>query len=88
MVHLIISGNVQGVGFRQFVKHHAKKLKISGWVTNLPNGNVETLLDGNMESLQEMIKLCKKGPPLSHVENVNIEYRDGALNSDLFEIIK
>jgi acylphosphatase len=87
MIHVIISGDVQGVGFRQFVRYNAKKLNIKGWVKNLPDGNVEGMFTGNRQNLNTMIEFCKKGPFLSRVENIELnELPDREFES--FDIIK
>lgn len=87
MVHIIISGKVQRVGFRQFIKYKAKKLDIKGWVKNLPNGNVEGMFCGDRENLNNMIKICKEGPYLARVSDLKItELTDEEF--DNFTIIK
>jgi acylphosphatase len=88
-VHLFISGRVQGIGFRQFVKHHANKLNLKGWVTNLSDGRVEALLDGEEKKVREMVEICRKGPFLAEVKNVDIDW-NYELPADIidFQIIK
>jgi acylphosphatase len=76
--HLFISGFVQGVGYRQFVKSHAKKLDLKGWVHNLPDGRVEAVIQGEKKIIEELIQLCKKGTFLSEVENVEVEWEEKA----------
>lgn len=71
--HLIISGGVQGVGFRRFVAYHARKKNITGWVKNLPDKTVEACFVGDDAQLQKMITICKKGPEISLVENIDIK---------------
>lgn len=71
-VHIFISGVVQGVGYRQFVKSFAKKNTISGWVQNTPEGKVEAVLQGSIENVEKMVKLCWKGPFLSEVKDIAI----------------
>jgi acylphosphatase len=73
MVHVIISGDVQGVGFRQYTKYQANKLNVKGWIKNLPNGNVEGMFTGERKNLETLIEFCWKGPFLAKVENVKIE---------------
>lgn len=73
MIHVLIEGNVQGVGFRQFVKSQANKLNIEGWVKNLPDRRVEAMFVGNRESLENMIEFCRKGPFLAEVKDIKIE---------------
>ncbi len=59
-VRLFISGYVQGIGYRQFVKANATRLGLSGWVRNLSDGRVEALIQGDKKKIEEMITLCKK----------------------------
>lgn len=70
--HLFISGFVQGVGYRQFVKSNAQKLDITGWVKNLPDGRVEAVVQGKKDEVTKLIELCQKGPLLSEVESVDV----------------
>ncbi len=59
--HIIITGFVQGVGYRKFLKHEARKRGITGWTRNLPDGTVESVLIGEKEKIEEVVSLCKKG---------------------------
>ncbi len=70
--HVFISGFVQSVGYRHFVKKLALDLGLKGWVKNLPDSRVEALFTGNKENIEQAIELCKKGPFLSEVENVDV----------------
>lgn len=78
--HIFISGRVQGVNFRRFVEKNAKKLNIKGFVRNLYSGEragqVEAVFEGGDKEVEEMINLCKKGPILSKVENVEVIYEE------------
>ena len=71
-VHLFISGFVQGVGYRQFVKSHAKKLGLTGWVRNLPDGRVEAVIQGEKDLIENLITLSRRGPVLSDVDHVEV----------------
>ena len=76
--HVIISGFVQGVGFRQFVKHNASRLSITGWVQNTKDGNVEAVFQSSKQADIEMIiAFCHKGPFLSEVKNVVVTWEQG-----------
>ena len=88
VAHIFISGFVQGVGFRQFVKKSAVKLGLKGWVKNLPDNRVEGIFVGEKEIIEKMILICKKGPFLSGVENVDIVWEDLEENLTGFEIRK
>lgn len=71
-VHIFISGVVQGVGFRQFLKYSAKKNSVVGWVQNTADGRVEAMLQGSKENIEQMIVLCRKGPAVSEVKHVEV----------------
>ncbi len=75
--HVFISGEVQDIGFRSFVRWQAKKLNLTGWVRNVPDGRVEAVLEGEEKNLQEIIKACHEGPPLSRVEDVDVSWLEG-----------
>jgi len=81
--HLIISGRVQGVGFRMFTKIKAENLGLSGWVRNLKDGRVEVVLVGPKEKIEEMLSWLKQGSPLARVEEVKIEGKK-AIKKDPF----
>jgi len=70
-VRLLVSGRVQGVGFRWYVARHAQSLALRGWVSNLANGSVEVVASGNVAAIAELEALVRRGPRFSHVENVD-----------------
>jgi Acylphosphatases len=72
-IKVIIYGKVQGVGFRNFVFLHAKKLNIRGYVKNNPDGTVEAVFEGDEDNINKMIELCKKGPERARVDKINIK---------------
>jgi acylphosphatase len=85
-VRIYISGFVQGVGFRQFLKAWAKRLNLLGWVKNLSDGNVEVFVQGEGKDVQKMIAECRKGPFLASVKDVTItKEKDQSFKS--FEIL-
>jgi acylphosphatase len=71
---VIIEGRVQGVFFRASTRDEARKLGISGWVRNLPNGDVEGLFEGDKSNVTQMLAWCYKGPPYAVVHKVNVSY--------------
>ena len=75
-VHLYISGFVQGVGFREFVKREARKLGLVGWVRNLADRRVETVACGDEATIKKFIEIASKGPFLSEIKGVSIEWEE------------
>ena len=73
--YILISGKVQGVGFRYFTRQNAMKLGVHGYAKNLPNGKVEVVAEGDKATLDEFVKILWKGPPASRVEDVKVEAR-------------
>ena len=72
---LRISGRVQGVGYRFFVQGVAQNLGLSGWVRNLPDGDVEAFVEGSRAGIDAFIRQLEKGPPLSRVERVSADWQ-------------
>lgn len=71
-VHVFISGQVQGIGFRGFVRRKAKQIGIKGWVKNLEDGRVEAVFEGKDRKVKEVLEECRKGPPFSVVDKIEI----------------
>jgi acylphosphatase len=67
--HLIVSGFVQGVGFRFYARHEALASKLTGFVRNLPDGSVEIEAQGTEEQLKRLVKWAKHGPQNAIVES-------------------
>lgn len=76
VAHVLITGFVQGVGFRQFVKRNARNLSLTGWVRNLSDGSVEAVIGGSQDNINRLIDHCKKGPFLSEVHNVTVSWNE------------
>ena len=73
-VHLIIRGRVQGVFFRAHTIREAKRLGLTGFVRNRPDGTVEAVAEGPREGLEQFVAWCRRGPELAHVEDVEIAW--------------
>lgn len=67
---IVVSGRVQGVGFRWFVSRQAKSLGIAGWVRNNPDGTVELEAEGEVDALDKLEAALRQGPRLADVEDV------------------
>ncbi|MFL6385162.1 MAG: acylphosphatase [Nitrososphaeraceae archaeon] len=74
--HLLISGKVQGVYFRHNTQIVAYRHKVTGWVRNLKDGQLEVALEGDEIDVGHVIKWCKIGPPEAKVEHVNVQYEN------------
>ena len=68
----IVTGRVQGVGFRWFVNELAALEGAGGWVTNRPDGAVEALIQGEAEALARIERQIRRGPPAARVETVDV----------------
>lgn len=71
-VHIIISGEVQGIGFRAWVRRQAEAWGLTGWVRNRDDGTVEVVTEGPREKLEQLVKRCHHGPDVAWVEKVEI----------------
>lgn len=69
-LRLYITGTVQGIFFRDFVKENAERYNVKGFVRNLEDGRVEVFLEGDFDDVNKMIELCKQGPKHSQIQNV------------------
>jgi acylphosphatase len=71
---ILVTGRVQGVWYRDFVKKNAIALFLSGWVKNNPDGTVSAAVQGEEEIINRLIDKLKIGPPLSKVEDVKVNW--------------
>lgn len=69
-----IAGRVQGVGFRYYAEREARRLGLTGWVRNLPDGDVEMTAEGDDEALRRLLAWCHEGPPSAAVYNVQANW--------------
>jgi acylphosphatase len=67
---LIISGRVQGVGYRYWLRQQAERLGLRGWVRNRRDGTVEALIIGELPHLQELQDICRMGPRMAQVQQI------------------
>ena len=72
-IHIIVTGTVTGVGFRWWLYQKANERNVYGWVRNKTNNEVEAVLLGHEKDVDDIMKLCRKGPTSSNVESIKIE---------------
>jgi acylphosphatase len=77
-LHVRILGRVQGVGFRWFAREEARRLGLSGWVTNRPGGEVELEAGGEPQSLERLRRALEVGPPGATVERLEFLQEESA----------
>jgi acylphosphatase len=70
--HVLVRGQVQGVGYRAWVEQEALRLGLEGWVRNRRDGAVEAVFSGVDDVVAQMIEACRRGPSAARVEAVDI----------------
>jgi acylphosphatase len=71
IVHVMVRGRVQGVGYRAWVDDQATLSGLEGWVRNRQDGSVEALFAGPADEVAQMVALCRRGPPAARVDSVS-----------------
>lgn len=74
--HLLISGRVQGVWYRDSTKRQADNLGLTGWVRNCESGQVELIAEGADAAIDKLISWCRTGPSMARVTDVRIDFDD------------
>ena len=74
--HILVSGRVQGVGFRYFTAAQARRLGVGGSVRNLPQGGVEIVAEGDRSALEALIAAVRQGPRGAVVRDVRVDWED------------
>ena len=86
--HILVSGMVQGVGYRFFVFRHARSLQLSGWVKNLPSGEVEIRVEGQRGMIEAFIQELWTGNPSAAVRNVEVAWQAFSGRFKGFDIVQ
>ena len=71
-----VAGRVQGVGYRFFAERAAQEFGLRGWVRNLPDGNVESVVEGEEDAISRYLARLREGPRMSRVIEVRVEEAD------------
>ena len=76
--HLVISGRVQGVGFRYSMSEEAERLGVTGWVRNRRDGTVEAVIDGAPDAVEGILSWARRGPRGASVTDVRVTEAAGS----------
>jgi acylphosphatase len=85
--HVLIAGDVQGVGFRAYMRDRARETKVEGWVHNLPDGRVEAVFEGSRPAVQRLVSWCYSGPTHARVEKVEVRWEESTGREGGFSIV-
>lgn len=84
--HVFISGRVQGVSFRAYMRDHARVAQVLGWVRNLSDGRVEAVFEGTRPAVQKLVSWCYSGPIQAEVEKVDVTWEEPTGKEGVFGI--
>ena len=84
-VRVVVTGDVQGVGFRWSARREAEERGVAGWVRNRPDGRVEAVFEGIPDAVDAMVSWCRTGPRWATVSDVDVvdEAPEGASGFDI-----
>jgi acylphosphatase len=85
--HVVVSGDVQGVFFRQETKSRADNLNVKGWVRNRDDGAVEAVFEGEKQDVKALVEFCKHGPSGALVTNVDVKWENFTGEFNDFKIL-
>jgi len=86
-LHILLTGRVQGVGFRFFVVEQARRRGLTGWVRNRTGGQVEALAEGPEEDLQDFLAALREGPPLAWIRSLAADWAPPSGEFARFEVL-
>jgi acylphosphatase len=85
-VRVRVAGRVQGVGFRYFAQRTGLEAGLTGWVRNLPDGQVEAEAEGPRGALERWLEDLRQGPTLSRVDTLAVEWKKPSKNFKNFSV--
>jgi acylphosphatase len=86
-VRVLVSGRVQGVFFRAATARTAVANHVTGWVRNLPSGQVEAVFEGEKTDVETLVEFCKHGPSGAHVERAEVTWKNWKGEFDDFRVL-
>ncbi len=85
---IIIKGTVQGVFFRNFCKENADALELKGHVRNLESGDIEIVVEGDKDNINQLIQKLNEGPKHSQIRNVLVEEKSWSGDLKEFKVLR
>jgi acylphosphatase len=85
--HVFISGRVQGVNFRAYMRDRAREAGVEGWVRNLSDSRVEAVFEGTRPAVQKLVSWCYSGPVHAEVAKVDLGWEDPTGKEGSFSIL-
>ena len=85
-MRIVVSGMVQGVGFRAYAQREAGSIGLTGWVRNKMDGTVEILAEGKRETLEKLLAWAHKGPPAGRIGKLTVSFEPATNEFDDFRI--
>ena len=73
---VVVSGQVQGVFFRDTTRRRAEAAGLAGWVSNRPDGAVEAVFEGDEDAVDQLVDFCRRGPSRAEVASVEVVEED------------
>jgi acylphosphatase len=86
--HVLVEGNVQGVGFRAFTQYQANLMNLHGWVRNRAGGGVELEVEGPKLTIEGFLQVMHQGPPLAKVTQVTVDWKEPNRQTEGFKILR
>ena len=86
--HAVISGWVQGVGFRFELMRSAQKYGVFGWAGNKQDGTVEAVFEGDKQRIVKILKWCEEGPHFAKVHHMDVEWENYTDEFRKFDIVR
>ena len=74
-IHCLVTGKVQGVGYRDFTEKYTKENQLYGWIKNTQKGDVEIVIQGSPDELKLCIEALNQGPPLAQIESLSVDWK-------------
>ena len=85
-LHVVVHGDVQGVGFRYFVHRKANELELHGWVRNNDDGTVELVAEGTRPDLEQLKGVVEQGPRMARVDRLDVQWSAASGNLGRFDL--